>query len=157
MSYRSFTLIAFLAAGCGTAISTTTINPAPRPLRPRPAETVQIFSSGPPQRPYIDVALLEAEQETGFSFDNTPEMLSHLRVRAAQMGCDGIVLGGVTHAGDVVASVATDASASKKGITATCIVYPPQALATRPRSSPPAPAPPSAPDGADAPAAPTPE
>ena len=159
MSYRTVLLIALLSAGCGTTISATTINPAPRQLRPRPADTVEIFSSGPPRRPYIDVAFLEAEQETGFSVDNTPEFIAQLRERAAQMGCDGVVLGGTTHAADVVASVAIDASASKKGITATCIVYPPPALAASPPSPPTAaePAPAAAPDSPAAPAAPTPD
>jgi hypothetical protein len=135
MSYRTITLIALFTAGCGTAISTTLINPAPRPMSARPPETVEIFSSGPPQRPYVDVAFLEAEQESHLSVDNTPEFINHLRVRAAAMGCDGVVLGGVTHAADVAASVAADVNASKKGITATCIVY----LAESVAAAPPAP------------------
>jgi hypothetical protein len=148
MSYRTITLIALLTTGCGTAISTTLINPAPRPMNARPPETVEIFSSGPPHRPYVDVAFLEAEQETHLSFDNTPELINHLRARAAAMGCDGVVLGGVTHAADVAASYAADVNASKKGITATCIVYPAESVAAAPRApqvDPPAPTAPPAP------------
>ena len=128
-----------LAAGCGTTISTTAINPAPRAARARPAHTVQIFSSGPPSQPYVDVAYLEAEQDTGFSFDDTPEFFQRLRERAGQLGCDGVVVGHITHRADALTSAATDVHTSRKGMTATCIMYtsdPSDAIATNPAPRP---------------------
>ena len=139
-------MIALFAAGCGSSLSTTVINPAPRPMQARPPETVEIFSSGPPRRPYVDVAYLEVEQETTMSFDNTPEFINHLRHQAARMGCDGVVLGGVTNSADVTTSVVLEVNASRKGITATCIVYRPEGMAAGsppPMSGPPMSGPPS--------------
>jgi len=156
MSYRKLSLIALFVTGCGTAVATTVINPSPRRMTSRPPETVEIFSSGPPRRPYVDVAFLEAEQETSMSSDHTAEFIIHLRLRAAEMGCDGLVLGGVTHSADVVTSVLADVNSSKKGITATCIVYLPPAVAARRSTMPPPPAapPPAAPPGGPTSAAP---
>jgi len=159
MSYRTFPWLVLLAAGCGTTISVTPINPARRPLGARPPETVEIFSSGPPGRPHVDIAYLEAEQQTSLSVDNTPEFIHELRSRAADMGCDGLVLGGLTHAADVATSVIGDVNASKKGITATCIIYTAEAgtaqVSTRPVAPPPV-APPPVAGAAPGPASTTP-
>jgi len=145
MLYRTLPWLALLAGGCGTTISVTPINPAQRQLRARPPEAVEIFSSGPPPRPHLDIAYLEAEQETHLSFDNTPEFIAMLRSRAADMGCDGLVLGGLTHDADVAASVVGNVNASKKGITATCIIYTAEAATARASTLPPVAPPPVAP------------
>jgi len=117
------------AAGCGTSIQATMINSAPHAMRPRSLASVEIFSSGPPRRPYVDVAYLEAEQQSSYSFDDTADFLARLREQAARMGCDGVVIGSVTHAADPVASVTANVNTSRKGLTATCIVYLPDAAA----------------------------
>lgn len=89
-----FALALFALAACGTTIRTTPINRAPHAMYPRDAASVELFTSGPPQhRSYVDVAFLEAEQESGYSTDDTPEFLAKLRARAAAMGCDGLVVG----------------------------------------------------------------
>lgn len=137
-----------LAAGCGTSIQATLINPAPHPMQPRPPETVEIYSSGPPQRPYIDVAYLEAEQQSAYSGDDTVQFISHLRARAAAMGCDGVVIGGVTHASEPTTRVHLD----RKGLTATCVMYLPPTMASTP--PPPAEPPPAEPPPAVAPGTP---
>jgi hypothetical protein len=116
-------LVVLLAAGCGTAITATMINPAPHPMRPRPPETVELFTSGPPQgRAYVDIAYLEAEQQSDLSVDDTADFFSKLRVRAGQMGCDAVVIGGLTNR-TTVAVLSPRDSADLKGITATCIAY----------------------------------
>jgi len=56
------------------------------------------------------------------------------------MGCDGVVIGGVTHA----AEPTTDLHISRKGLTATCVMYLPETMAATP--------PPAAPPPAEAPA-----
>ncbi|HEY4179524.1 MAG TPA: hypothetical protein VGM90_21940 [Kofleriaceae bacterium] len=110
------------ATGCGTMIQATAINPTPHPLHARPPESVLLFSSGPPQgRRYTDVAYLEAEQESGYSVDNTPQFITKLRERAAVMGCDGLVLGGTTNATTVGIDLKT--AMNQKGLVATCIVF----------------------------------
>ncbi len=109
------------AIGCGTDIRVTRLNFAgDRP--PRPPEAVQVFASGPPgDRPFIDVAYLEAEQQA-LSDDNTSEFIMKLRKIAADLRCDALVLGHVTHATkpSVFDAHMPD---DRKGMTATCIAY----------------------------------
>ncbi|MBA3459406.1 MAG: hypothetical protein H0T46_05560, partial [Deltaproteobacteria bacterium] len=94
---RQLALLCLLSA-CGTSIRATTINPSPYGMRPRPPETVELFTSGPPQdRRFVDVAYLEAEQDSPYSFDDTAEFFTALRARAGAMGCDGVVIGSPTN------------------------------------------------------------
>lgn len=119
-------------AACGTSISTVPINPAPHAMVPRPAGAVELFTSGPPQgRAYVDVAFFEAKQQSTLSVDDTPEFFAKLRERAGAMGCDGLVVTGMTNA-----TTGGKYADNIKGSIATCIVYtePPIAIA------PPAPA-----------------
>lgn len=111
--------IVMFAAACGTTLQETPINPAPHAMAPRSAATVEVFSSGPPARAHTDVALLEARQTSGFSGDDTADFVAKLREQAAQRGCDGIVIGGVTNE-TIGGGHSQD---NRKGLTATCIVY----------------------------------
>jgi hypothetical protein len=138
-----------LAAGCGTSIHTIPINPAPHAMVPRNPATVELFTSGAPQRGHVDVAFIEAEETSGLSVDGTPEMLQQLREHGAQLGCDAVVIGGMSSRQPGV----TDAEAwlverpkNRKGLFATCIVYteppvarqePSEAASVAPAASPP--------------------
>jgi hypothetical protein len=124
---KQIALALVLVAGCGTSITATMVNAPPHPMGPRPPASVELFTSGAPARPHVDVALLEAEQtSSSVSTHGTPEMLTKLRERGAQMGCDGIVIGGMSSRDPGI----TDAEAwlvdrprGRKGVYATCIVY----------------------------------
>lgn len=134
-------LAVLLATGCGTTVTATTLNPSPKPMAPRSPDSVELFSSAPPARPYVDVAYLEAEQDSDLSADRTGAFVAHLRERAAAMGCDGVILGEHTNRPSVstsdMAFDVADALSSKpqepppdygvpvnlRGLTATCIVY----------------------------------
>jgi len=143
MPVTRFVLTALLATGCGTSIGVTPINASPRPLRPRPPAAVEVFLTQAPSRPYVDVAYLEAEQESELSGDAVPAFLDKLRYRAAQIGCDGLIVGEhtsretvslsdvTTDVVDAVSKEPVDKPASYgqpvslRGLTATCIVYRP--------------------------------
>ena len=84
-------------AACGSSIRATEINPAPRPLAARTPESVEVFTSGAPARPHMDLAFYEAQQSSEFSSDDTREFIVKMRAAAAQRGCDGLVVGGITH------------------------------------------------------------
>ncbi len=119
---RKLALLVVLVTACGTNIKATTINPSPRPMYSRPAETVELFTSGAPaDRKHVDVAYLEAEQDSELSWDDTPEFLKALRERGAQMGCDGVVVGSPTNR--VTAGLDGDTPANIKGVVATCIMF----------------------------------
>lgn len=76
--------------GCGTFVTATPINPAPRPMVPRAPESVQVLASGAPLEPHVDVALLEVEQSEGFNRQGTDYMIQRLREKAAELGCDAV-------------------------------------------------------------------
>jgi hypothetical protein len=119
---RNLALLVVLVTACGTSIKSTTINPSPRPMYSRPAETVELFTSGAPNdRRFVDIAYLEAEQDSEYSWDDTPEFLKALRERGAQMGCDGVVVGSPTNR--VTTDLVDDRPANIKGVVATCIMF----------------------------------
>ena len=159
MKPSSLAFLAMLTAGaCGTAIRTTAINSPPHAMQPRPPESVEIFTSGAPPRPHVDVALIEAEEESGLSVADTADMLRSLREHGAAMGCDAVVVGGASSrdpgVSDVESWVVEDPK-GRKGFYGTCIVYtaPPAATAATP---PAAPAPAAAPVPATAASTPPP-
>ena len=107
--------------GCGTTVSSTPVNAPPHAMRARPASTVEVFSSGAPHdRHFVDVAYLEAAQDTSDSPDGAPEWIAALRDRGAKMGCDGIVLGAPTSDPNGRGLIV---KGPRRGIVATCIVY----------------------------------
>lgn len=119
------TALLFIAA-CGTSIKPTALNPAPHPMYARPAAAVEVFTSGAPPRPHVDVALLEAEESSRFSTADTGDMIGALRTRAGAMGCDAVVISGATSRDPGM----RDSEAwlyenrhERKGLFATCIVY----------------------------------
>jgi hypothetical protein len=113
--------ISFLALGCaGTTVTATTVNPAPRAATPRRAECVEIFASGPPAAPHVDVALLEVEQTNEPVGSATQDMVRSVRERAGQMGCDAVHLGERQELSNRVDLLVPHA---RRRMRATCIVY----------------------------------
>lgn len=134
MTKQLVALALVLAAGCGTSISATPINPSPRPLAPRAPASVELYTSGSPARAHVDVAFLEAEEASSFSTHGTPEMLAKLREQGARMGCDAVVVGGLSSRDPGLNDTETwlvSNPKGRKGIFATCIVYTEPPLAQR--------------------------
>lgn len=118
---RKILLLALLICGCGTSVSYTPLRPYPRGPQRSP-EAVDVYMSGPPTEPHVDVGILEAEQDSDLSVDGTKEMLAALREAAARAGCDALFVKGIgssTHATLLI----TDHPSSVKTITGTCIRY----------------------------------
>ena len=131
-------------AACGTATTVAVTNPSPRPLVARPPAEVQVFSSTPPSRPFVEVAIIQARQESAYSVDEMPEIIAAMRDEAARVGCDAVLLHGasdkVVPVGDKWGSTAT-----VEGFWGACIVFTvepemPAYLAAPARSEPVAPA-----------------
>ena len=110
-------VVAATVTGCGASLQTTQLAMAPHPMAARTVESVELITSGAPQRPHVDVALFEIEQSSDFSLAGTPEMLQKLRVRGAAMGCDAVVVGGPSRYNP------GGRSGDLRGFTATCISY----------------------------------
>lgn len=86
-------------------------------------DQIDVFTSGPPARAHVDIALLEAEP--GLSERSTPELIARMREKAAAAGCDGLVIMGV----DTQTYRHGD---EKKTVTGTCIVYSDPAVVAAP-------------------------
>jgi hypothetical protein len=117
-------ILSTLVTACGTFVTETPINRSPHLLSPRPPGSVEVFSSGPPPRSHVDVAFLEAEQTHGLNSQRTGLMIERLRARAADMGCDGIVIGGVREKDGAQPGSGWDIlDPGSTTMHATCIVY----------------------------------
>jgi hypothetical protein len=133
MSHQRFIALV-LAAGCGTSIRSTPINQPPHPMMARDPASVELFTSGAPPRPHVDVTFIEAEESSSLSTHETPDMLRELRDKGAQLGCDGVVIGGVSSRDPGVNDAEAwlvDHPKGRKGIFATCIVYTAPPLASQ--------------------------
>lgn len=124
-SLRPLAFALLLAAGCGTAVKTTVINSSPRAMHPRSPASVEVFTSGPPDR-RVDVALIEVEEQSSLSTADTAELINALRERGAAMGCDAVVLGGASSRDPGVTDAETwitEEQKGRRGFYGTCIVY----------------------------------
>ncbi|HVZ75354.1 MAG TPA: hypothetical protein VHJ20_23415 [Polyangia bacterium] len=107
--------------GCGTSVTVTRLRESDAVGHLRPSQ-VEVFASGPPARPHDDVAVLDAEQVEGG--DDTRAFIGALQSRAAELGCDAIVLGGRTdHDGAPLGSAWRLVDPGRATMSATCIVY----------------------------------
>ncbi len=120
-------LVAF-ATGCGTSVTVVPTNSAADGGPPRPGHHVEVFATQLPDRPYREIALLEAQQASGLSVHDRADVMDELRERAGDLGCDAIVVLGAndqtvgrissTGNGGVFGSVQM-----LEGYRAACIVY----------------------------------
>jgi hypothetical protein len=154
---RSLAAVALLAAAaCGTTTQVVATNRSPRPLAPRSPGEVDVYTTSPPARPFVEVAIIQARQSSQYSADTMPEIINAMRQQAAQVGCDGVVIHGASN--KVVPTGWGEhgtSSTSLDGYWGACIVYTVEVFAPEPVAAMPAPAaaPPAAPAAAP-PAAP---
>ena len=112
-------LFPFVALGCGTFASSTVINDPPHPMRARQPQSVTVFSSGPPARPHVDVAVMTVEQTHDLNEQGMDIIIANMREKAAQMGCDAVVLGARSERGNAATLFGSGATTQ----LGTCIVY----------------------------------
>lgn len=117
---RTVWILGAILAACGPKVTVQTLNPAPYPMAPRPAAAVAVFTTGIPDRPYVEVALLSAER------GQSDEHLPALRERAAEMGCDALVFTSISRTSttsDGHYDGKLDTTSTVSGSNATCIVW----------------------------------
>ncbi len=112
-------LILFAAVGCGTTVKHVELNPSPHAMIAKSPEQVEVFTSTKPERAFVEVSMIEAQQSSAFSTDTLPDIIRGLRAKAAMMGCDGII---ITSSSDQVVGNQYG-TATLKGYRATCIAY----------------------------------
>src|SRR5689334_19127131 len=74
-------------AACGAASTTAT---APRPLSPRSPISVEVLDARP-ERPFVVVDVVQSRSVRGFA-DVSSSLVNELRVKAAHIGCDGVIV-----------------------------------------------------------------
>jgi hypothetical protein len=133
MSMRPALLLTFAAAsllGCGTRTSYARLNAPPGPMSPRAPESVEVFSATRPERPYVEVGIIEAQQASDFSSHDMPEIVAEMRARAAAEGCDAVL---ITSNNDAVVGSTDDAGSGStttlKGYRGACVMYKPASSA----------------------------
>ena len=122
----ALTALAALAAalsGCERRFDYTPLNAPPRPPTPRSGSEVQMFTTALPERPYVEVGILETTQESAYSTDQPGDVMASFRDVAGQRGCDGLVMVGSNSQFITPGRFGTRPSDKFKGYRATCIVY----------------------------------
>lgn len=125
MMVRAIVLSALATLGltaCGTYVTYAELNRPPHASTPRPSPLdVEVFVSKAPPRPYVEVYSLNGEKRTEYSQADRNDMVASMRAKAAELGCDGLVVGDVTRADATATS--TGATAKVGGLSAVCIMY----------------------------------
>lgn len=116
-------LLLAAVAGCGTKLAFTPLAVPPRPLQPRAESTVEMFLSSKPKRPYVAVGTIGSAHEGRFSTDTSEEVLLALRTKAAEVGCDAVVLTSETDREIAWATGNQVSSTTLKTFEALCVVY----------------------------------
>jgi hypothetical protein len=113
-------LSAVALAACGSRVDFIKLNRPPSALHARPADRVELFTMGPPVRPYVELGLIEGHRKS-LSREDASETLLAMREEAGRRGCDALV---VTGGADVVRSDPfTKDVETLKGYRGTCLVY----------------------------------
>ena len=145
------TFVVGLATASCVKTTVTPLNQTPRPLTSRSPESVEVFTTKLPTRPYVEVSLIQAERV------DASRHLAAMRKKAARIGCDAIVLNSLgsnttvsatsyaqAHSGHSRATYASYGSGDAvSGSASTCIVWTtaPEVLAHTGDQMPPAPLP----------------
>jgi hypothetical protein len=112
-----------MLGGClHTTVNFVPVNSPPAPTRERASQEVDVFSSGPPQRPHLDVGIIEAIAASGLeSFES---LVALARDEAARRGCDALVLNPVAFTGE---------DSHRRVVSGTCVLFLPAAAAPQRR------------------------
>jgi hypothetical protein len=112
-------LLAPLLGACvatyGTSVDATftSTNRPPRPLKARAFDSVEIYTTSSPPRPYAEVGLLRAIERGNVGPQDWA--IASMRTKAAEVGCDGIIITG--------ALVTEHSGASQVHHSSTCFLY----------------------------------
>jgi hypothetical protein len=121
---RTMIAVLMLAAACGPKVTMTKTNAAPHPMTARPADSVELFTTRLPDRPYVEVAVFAASK------GKAEDHIDALRENAASYGCDALVFTKMPSESTVTASSgtpgelpATSTGTAVGGSSATCVVW----------------------------------
>lgn len=114
---RKLLPIVLFAAACGTTTHFAATGPSPRPLVARPV--AQLFTTGAPAVPYVEVGIIQGRQSSRFSHDELPTILATMARDAGAHGCDALIVNG---SNDEVVGERHDRR-TLEGFWGSCVVY----------------------------------
>lgn len=129
--------VVMVSAACGTELGFISTGTSPHPLHARGPERVEVFMTGRPVRPYVDMGIVESRQE-GLSLDDEETVVGKMREYAGELGCDALVIFAGNDATVVSGGSGSTSSRTLKGYRGSCVVY------TGPAPAPSPPPPPMA-------------
>jgi hypothetical protein len=88
------------------------LNESPRPMKSRAPATVQLYRTQHPGAPYVEVG------ELGDTASDEAEALDKLKLSAAGVGCDGLIVGSAHNDVKVI-----DQRVTGVGLSGTCIMF----------------------------------
>jgi hypothetical protein len=116
-------VLASTAVACGYNTSFTPTNVPPHPLAARAEASVEMFTATAPKRPYVEVGLISSQHDGMYSLSSDDEVMLGLRKKAAQIGCDAVVVTAET--GNLVGTVSSNTVNTRtlKSFRAVCAMY----------------------------------
>jgi hypothetical protein len=87
---------AILSAACGFDIQYTQTNAPPHAMAARPPESVEVAHIAPNDRRFVETGTID---ETGYWGGGTEHADQLLRQKAAEVGCDALVIQGYVQGG----------------------------------------------------------
>lgn len=115
--YTTMALLLVCSSSCARVSSDfTPTNTPPRAMRARPIESVLLFTSSKPEKPFVEVGLI-ASARNAFATDEATILA--LRTKAAEVGCDAVLLASETT--NYVAGSST--TSDLKRYRAACIMF----------------------------------
>ena len=92
MKLAAIILTTVFICSCGTSVKVASLNDSPRALSAKDSKDVVLYTIVPDKK-FVEVKLLEARQEV-FTNDDIDQVIQKMRARAAELGCDGVIIRG---------------------------------------------------------------
>ena len=89
----------------------------------RSPQSVQIFKTNKPTRHYVEVGIVTSRPTGGFSSAQTGDVIAGLREKAAEVGCDAVIITGTRSDVYGAANSTTITVSEKQEFQGMCIVY----------------------------------
>lgn len=117
----SIATLALLA--CGTTTKYTPTNPSPSQMVPKAADAVHVFTTAKPDRPFVEVGILQSRQASIISVHDMPDIIQHMRAEAGSIGCDAVLIHGVDNKTTTQVNHLGKAIETLEGFWGACLVY----------------------------------
>jgi hypothetical protein len=119
----SILALSLLLAGCGTKVEYVKTKAPPHALAERPSSEVEVFMTGIPDKPFVEIGFIETQQSSAYSLDNSEAIFGKLREEAGRQGCDAVILLGDNDATEMHFAGGVGGASTLKGYRAACAVY----------------------------------